>query len=557
MTVEEAVAHMGGKINNPSKYVRERVRDELPHYLWVVGDLDSRRRRIVICEWCDMARDEKKTGGRWEYAYKQGKKMVCPYCGGDVIVKHYGRGWGKLYDRLQVVWYQKSAVDPDAVVAVGAHCSRNFSYSEGKPWLLEPEIDVRSFSVIVPGEGGHRFKQEIARWELVGGLHQMWKPARFRFVPVKRHGKLTFGCAGGYSFARLNPLSTVLLEDTLRDALKGTTLERGWSDEYMEDGDGTRALNMIAKYPCVEYLTKLGMTDFVKDYVSGLLPTHLINWRGKTKEAVLKTDRGRLGELKHAGFPMTPALLALYQWTDANGIKLPAATAFYVAKLCERWGSLDGIPGAIESILSYHERSRWKKVLKYMGRQAERYASERLHLGDFRDYWRLCIRFDESLEDDATAFPSSIREAEGRMNARERRERNKLTEEQKAIQDKLIERQYKRLLRQYGFSFGGLTLRPAMTGDEVRNEGEELHHCVASYVNNYAEGRTVICVLRRDVEPERPWRTVEISASTGKLVQDRGYRNDTSMGTPLTANYRAALDLFWEAWRERNGGKTA
>ena len=117
-------------------------------------------------------------------------------------------------------------------------------------------------------------------------------------------------------------------------------------------------------------------------------------------------------------------------------------------------------------------------------------------------------------------------------------------------EDELIEKQYKRLLREYGFSFGGLTLRPAKDGDEVRAEGKALHHCVGTYVNSYAEGRTVICVLRRDVEPDRPWRTVEINTAGG-LVQDRGYHNDTMLGTPLTKAYKAMLDLFWEAWRER------
>ena len=75
---------------------------------------------------------------------------------------------------------------------------------------------------------------------------------------------------------------------------------------------------------------------------------------------------------------------------------------------------------------------------------------------------------------------------------------------------------------------------------------------MGGYIDRYAKGDTVICVLRRDVEPDRPWRTVEISPKTGKLIQDRGYRNDTSMGTPLTPQYKAALDLFWEAWGERH-----
>ena len=444
MTLDEAVAHLGGKIGGVPDHVRDSVRDELPHYLWVMTDLDSRRRRYVFCEWCEGQRAEVKTGSSWINAYRQGERIACPYCGGDVTVKRMGRGFANIYDRINVVWYQKSAVDPNAVVAIGAHCYRDFAGCEERPWQNDPMFSYRSFTVIVPGRGSFRFKQEVTKWELWGGDHRTWKPDKIRWIPVKRFRGLTFGSTGANLFQHVNPLRVVVLDETLREAIRGTTLERGWSDEYLDDdSDGSVAMGLIAKYPCVEYMTKLGMTEMVKA-------------------------------------------------------------------------------------------------------KAE---------GDFRDYWNLCERFGEDLNDDAIAFPSNVHEAEARMRARERRENEILREtadkRTKQKQDDMIAKQYRRLMREYGFSFGGLTLRPARDGDEVRNEGKALHHCVGGYVNSYAEGRTIICVLRRDVEPAAPWRTVEISP-TGRMVQDRGYHNDTTLGTPLTKEYSAMLALFWEAWGERH-----
>ena len=82
-------------------------------------------------------------------------------------------------------------------------------------------------------------------------------------------------------------------------------------------------------------------------------------------------------------------------------------------------------------------------------------------------------------------------------------------------------------------------------------EGQVLSHCVGGYVERYAAGKTVICVLRRTVEPDAPWRTVEITPE-GRVVQDRGYRNDGVSGIAVDDKYRMLLDMFWAAWRERS-----
>lgn len=555
MTLDEAIAHLGGEIGNAPDHVRECVRDELPHYLWVMTDLDSRRRRYIFCEWCESQRAEIKTGNSWTHAYRQGERMACPYCGGDVIVKRMGRGFHNIYDRVNVVWYQKSAVDANAVVAIGAHCFRDFEGCEERPWQEEPVISFRSFTVIVPGEGSYRFKQHVNEWGLWGGDHRTWRPTRKSWIQVKRFRGLTFGTVGVNIFQHTNPMRVVVLDETLREAIRGTTLERAWSDVYLDDSDGVVALGLIAKYPCIEYMTKLGMVEIVKAKADGDLPADLINWRGKSMSKVLKMSRGRLGELKHAGIILTPGLLMLYQWMDRIGYHLTAPAAYNTAVLAERWTVASRVAEAVQNVLNYHDMNRRQRALKYIARQADKAGDTRIHLGDFRDYWNLCERFREDLNDDAIAFPSNIREAEARMRERERREnearRLVADSASKKEQDDKIASQYKRLLRAYGFSFGGLTLRPARDGDEVRAEGKALHHCVGGYVNSYADGKTVICVLRRDVEPDRPWRTVEISTS-GKLVQDRGYHNDTTMGTPLTPAYKAMLALFWEAWGERN-----
>ena len=147
------------------------------------------------------------------------------------------------------------------------------------------------------------------------------------------------------------------------------------------------------------------------------------------------------------------------------------------------------------------------------------------------------------MEDDSAVFPRDFHEAHERYSMRIRAIGN-------AEKDKQIAARYDELDNQFGFEFGGLILRPARDCEEVIREGQVLHHCVGGYVDRYAEGRTIICVLRRSVEPDTPWRTVEI-APTGYVVQDRGYRNDQHSGIIKSERYQLMLNLFWEAWRER------
>lgn len=555
MTVDEARAHAGGSLKAVPADIVDRIRDDLPHYLWVI-DLEGGRERRIWCEWCGTLRDEKKRGGKWPQPLKQGETVNCPCCGGEADVKHIGRGFSGLRDRLDVIWYRKSAVDPEAIVAFGAFVDRDFCFAdEERPWTLEPEIDVRSAAVMRCGAGGFRFKETVGGWTPVGGRCKAWQPTRKKWVPVKRFGPLTFGDTNGGLFFNLCRPPRVLYTDTLTDTIAGTPFERAWCGDYLRNDrgqDGTEALTWIARYPCVEYMTKLGMTEFLQDKLLHDLPKDAVNWRGQSMAAVLKLPKARLSQIKGAGIRITPALTITLRWMEARGYPMDIRQAENIAILADRYTSLKNIGERLEYALSYFAPQRRRKALKYMARTAAKIADARIHLGDFIDYWRQARNFEEDLNADAVAFPADLRAAEQRFADRRRREREAEDAKAREQLDADIAKRLKQLEKRFGFAFGGLILRPAKDSAEVIREGKTLHHCVGGYVRSYAEGHTVICVLRRAVQPDEPWRTVEIGVKTGKVVQDRGYRNDTkNFGIPLDERYSAALACFWEAWKER------
>ena len=69
----------------------------------------------------------------------------------------------------------------------------------------------------------------------------------------------------------------------------------------------------------------------------------------------------------------------------------------------------------------------------------------------------------------------------------------------------------------------GLILLVPQSGDEIRKEGEVLHHCVGSYVDRVARGETSIFFIRKSEEPNKPYFTMEWK--NNDVVQCRGTRN--------------------------------
>lgn len=554
---EEACRH--ADLRGISPHIMGMIREELPFYIWIDDHPEDRedqylfvnekpgRRRFVFCDGCGGHWEEKQRG-KWEHEYRQNQVISCPYCLRDVVAKHMGRGFAGLRNTLNVVWYERSRLDPDAIVGYGAHCWMDYGEAnEAAPWTLEPEVSVRALAVFRYGQGAQRWQKRI---EWYGD---------YTWVEIKRVGSMHFGegMFGWYATPR------AMLVQSLNEAIfgadenDGTPFARAWSDEYLmldQGQDATEALTMISKYPCVEYLTKLGLTDFLRYWLRDCLPPRMINWRGKDMAGVLRLSRQRLGDLKASGYDLTPELAAILQYADKNGIRCSIQTAVALENTIRYMDK--HMTDRLAAALAFHQPSRRAKALKYMAKICGRH--NQMGFSDFRDYWSECHRLGTNLNDDAVAFPKDFGEAHRRTHERlrmiEDAENRKKKESTYARWADLIEEHYAALEKKFGFRFGGLELRPAANPAEVVREGETLHHCVAGYVGRYAEGKTVICVLRRSVEPDTPWRTVELTPE-GTLVQDRGYRNDMHAGIPMDEHYRAALDLFWEAWRERS--KTA
>lgn len=544
MTIEEALRHAGDLEHVSGEEMDEIVRF-MTGYLWIVdnyvGDVGlpeyddparGQRARLISCGVCGGREVQETHHGRYRVKYIHNDGVVCPFCGEPVIVKHVTKGIKGMTDKLDAVLYRKSAVDPKTLVVVAYHCERPYALADvNEPWELQPYADVRGVAVFdaVAHDSIRLQTRPIYREDTLGRFGLMWKQ-------VKSMHAMTFG--DGALFEWQKP-PRVALTESFERAIRGTPFARAWHEDYWCGRDGVEALDMIARYPCIEYLTKLGLTCFLAAALNGELPTRTMKWTGDSMSRVLGLSKARLGELKGKKIPITPLLCAVLQIADRDRVRCSAETAEGVAIACR--DDRRDLKEKLRKALARFPAERRPKALKFIAKNRDR------HFGDIVDLWDMVTDAGGSLAVGDDAFPKDIRSAHDRLAVRVK------VKESEALNDKIAKR-LPNLTKKYGFEFGGLILRPAKSAAEVVREGQALHHCVGGYVTQYANGATVICVLRRAVEPDTPWRTVEISAKTGKVVQDRGLHNDWGAYT-IDDNYRAMLAMFWEAWRERNARK--
>jgi len=552
MTIDDALAHAGDLTMVPDE-IMDGIVEAMPGYLWVIDhwsddtglleyDGIEREARLIRCGRCGETTLEQQRRRRWPRVLPQNEIARCPSCAEQLQIKHVTRGIRGMVDRLDVIWYRKSAADPDVVVAYAAQCRRDYRHADARtPWEALPDVHVMGIAVF-----DARAREDLR-------LQRRWIPdaedapcgspicgagdwaCDWTWTRRGSMTRLTFGNEGAGIGGHIP--ERIRLEDSHARAIRGTPFERAWHEGYFAGaGDGVAAMDMITRLPCVEYMTKLGMHEVVRRRLEDALPARLINWHGRDMASVLGLSRERLGQIKGKRIRITAELIAVLQLADRRGVRCGIETAEGAAYAARLMGK--EIKERLWAALERFAPPRRAKALKYIARHHAE------GLSDIADYWRMVLEAGGSLESDAEAFPRDFREAHDRLAGRAYIASH-------ADEDAAIAARLEALQAEYGFAFGGLILRPAASAAELLWESEALEHCVASYINSYARGKTVICVLRRAVEPDRPWRTVEISAKTGHVVQDRGWHNDFGRYDLRDARYKAMLALFWEVWRER------
>ena len=133
------------------------------------------------------------------------------------------------------------------------------------------------------------------------------------------------------------------------------------------------------------------------------------------------------------------------------------------------------------------------------------------------DYWRMAHDRGYDLNDINTRYPQNLVRSHDTLANEIEYEKNKEKEEQ--FRERFNE------LYKYSYCTDNFEIHPARSPEEMVHEGKVLHHCVGSYVDRHAQGKTAIFFIRKRTNPDKPYYTLELDIKTLTVRQNRGRRN--------------------------------
>lgn len=325
----------------------------------------------------------------------------------------------------------------------------------------------------------------------------------------------------------------VLDNQSFYEAVSGTPFEAPtwpgsdvWNTQEGSWYDRITVMERIAKYPCIEYLYRLGMHDIAGDVMGGSIGNR-INRKGKTAQQVLRLTGDEWGEVKGKKLNLTPDALDVHRMARRRKLRMNM-------ELISWCGHRRGWEGLFRVLIDCFPGINPVPMLKYC-------RKHEVGLKEYVDHVQFMTALGMGPES-VFLYPKDFHACH-----------TELARRVAGIADlsnngKILSRIQTGEMDEYFFAAAGLVMRPAFNAQEITSEGNALSHCVGGYVNRYASGETNICFLRDETAPSKPRYTVEF-AKNGRLVQCRGYGND--MGQAAKAQKEAdqeRLELFWRTF---------
>ena len=299
-----------------------------------------------------------------------------------------------------------------------------------------------------------------------------------------------------------------------------------WWDEYDTSQRLIAYISEFLKYPAIELLEKAGFETLVMNRASGA-KTRAMNIKGKDLRSILRLNKAEIRYLKERD-PTTG---------DLENIRMvrkywPAARIEDIEDICRAF------PRYLrdETFNLISKEAEWPKVLKML-LEEYRATGDAYTVQDYGDYleWinTLGIRKDKRV-----IYPKNFGQAHDTVMKQYEEEKDSVVLEAFKTAETTITGMTE------PFVLGNLMIRPAASPSELQKESKALNHCVRTYVDRVASGKTSILFIRKVEEPDTPWFTLELDCS-GRVVQCRGDHNKT-----YPEEVGAFIDK-WMKWREK------
>jgi DNA-directed RNA polymerase subunit RPC12/RpoP len=425
------------------------------------------------------------------FPLKHNEMTDCPKCGSRCEVKNHGTSRKYMVDNAFVVYYEKSRVNPDAIIARAFRVFRDY---RGDYTRVETEYSNTALYLFEPSNA-----------EM---YEHYWWHKEDKYVK----------CASVHSLElKSQYANNQCSEESIKKAIEGTPYQYStWDQHDQPQWDYVKFFALYSKYPAVEYLTKLGFKYFVGAKLFDLKTFNCINWTGKNINSILRLNKSEIKEVLQYGTQVNPIQLRLYQLSrkDSNRPSL--------CQIIETFKGAGDVMNEIKHIMKY---ANVGKIINYMKKQINRpekrkYRKYQDILTAWRDYLVECETLEFDMSNERIIFPSNL-------FASHQKTMKMVVHKQNEETDRKIKSRQKQLSR-YVFEDANLIIRPAQSTFELINEGKELSICVGTYAGRYAKGDTVILLVRKKLEPDKPFYTVEVWNDEVRQVQGLKHCSPTS-----------------------------
>ncbi|GAV13256.1 PcfJ domain-containing protein [Paenibacillus sp. NAIST15-1] len=434
---------------------------------------------------------------------KHNDSTSCPKCNSECTVKASGISRKRLADFAFFMWYEKSTQNPKAIIARGMHVLRDYS---GDYQEVETKYRCNHMYLFEPGNS------ELYEWAYGGWTKRKSIISQFETSMIRT--------------------ACFISQENIKSAVSGTpfqysTWERYFDRGYYAQTDMVKFFDLAARYPCIEYLTKLGMHGFITTKLDGGQTYGAVNWHGKSIEKVLRLTKAEAKEWLRLSYKGDAESLHSYQHFKKLGLGFSFDQARELSQFSRGAGRYNR-----ERLQPLLKRGSLQRILRYFLKQldAKRYSSASYVFSDWKDYLGECEELGMDLSSESVVFPNDLRVAH-----------QKTMRSIKIKRDEAVNTRIKQLVKKlgskYSFTHNGLFVRLAGSSIELFDEGEALSHCVGRYAELYSNGKTTLLVIRRESEPDTPFYTMEVN--DGKVLQCRGLKNCS-----MTPEVKAFVERF-------------
>lgn len=486
------------------------------------------------CTYC------KKTGivDRAKMRLRNNEKGECPFCGSRVTYKAKGKMSCQIIDERWFIYVDRQEKGFLLRYFNARRHIRNDSYIVGALNKNRIEETLHEYSRCFWTFIGMKPVKDSYEW---GVYHQR---GNSRWIPDE---------------GKIYCMECILYPGNLPQAWEHTPMKYSALEILAQNIPATAfryedAMDVYLKFPKLEWLCKMGLNQLAKDAVRGFQYNNImvgkIDYKAdtiygilgltKVNTKVLQEIDGNHYELRllqvaqKYGIQMKPEQLKeFYETFECNTELLKAKNrkislhklCRYIEKESERYPIGD------------KNYCRWNySYNRYTERKDPRIERKQNMANDWLEYIGWCKELKYDLSNMFIYMPNNFRKVHDRT-----------AEEYKALQDKKaaaekrrreeaarkeLEQTKKAMAEIFESSEGmdafsikgkGLILVVPKNGDEIRAEGEALHHCVGGYVERVAKGETNIFFVRKADEPDKSYFTMEWNHN--KIIQCRGMKN--------------------------------